>query len=127
MAKAGKRSTTSRSRTQQKRRKPSAPPTQREPVQHIIGPDEKIYLRPSWHTEGIVKGYRIPKQRRKPKRERSREILRQCFPPDGVPPPEFRPAAIKKTYHDACCRAGIPRKDRYSETQLLRIVGRKKS
>ena len=119
MARAGKRSTTSRSHTQQKRRKPSAPPAQREPVQHIIGPDEKIYLR-----HRIAE--RVPKERRKPKRDRAAQILRQCFPPDGRPPPELRLAAIKKAYHDACKSASIPRHERYSESQLWRIVGRKK-
>jgi hypothetical protein len=82
------------------------------------------------YTEGVMEGFRIaervPKERHKPKRERALQILRQCFPPDGEPPPELRLAAIKKAYRDACDGAGIPRDGRYSESQLWRIVGRKK-
>jgi hypothetical protein len=133
MAKAGKRSTTSRSRTQQKRWKPSAPPAQREPI--IIGPDEKIYLRPSRDTERFLEGIRFAEQmrqrkpRRKPKSDLAREIFLRRFPPDGMPPSRKVPdSELERIYHEECDRMDVSKNKnaRASHTQLLRVAGRKK-
>jgi hypothetical protein len=69
----------------------------------------------------------LPRSRHKPKRELNREILRRLFPPDGLPSAEVTTANIKEAYREECKRMRIDEGDRYSETQLLRVTGRKKS
>jgi hypothetical protein len=132
MAGTRKSSTTSRSRTQQKRLKP---PAQSEPIQHIIDSDEKIYLRPSWYTEGVMEGIRFAEQmrqrkpRRKPKSDLAREIFLRRFPPDGMPSSRVVPdSELERVYHEECDRMGVSENKnvRASHTQLLRVAGRKK-
>jgi len=75
----------------------------------------------------MLLGAELPKSRHKPKRELNRKILRRLFPPDGFPPADVSTTSIKEAYREECKRRRVEEGDRYSETQLLRVTGRKKS
>jgi hypothetical protein len=89
---------------------------ERERVVHVIGPDEKVYLRPTPYTQGVMEGIRHLVERlklgerkryRRHRRDAIEAVAKEIWP-DGLPPESTpTPVAVQRLGRE-CDALGIP-------------------
>ena len=88
----------------------------RERVVHVIGPDEKVFLRPTPYTLGVMEGIRHMVERlrlgerkryRRHRRDPREAVAREIWP-DGSPPENMSTPLALQELGSECDARGIP-------------------
>jgi hypothetical protein len=104
---------------------------EREPTVHIIGADgEKVYLRPTPYTMGVMEGVRYlaerlklgeRKRHRRHRRDAIEAVAKEIWPADGLPPESTStPLAVQRLGRECDVRGILNTID-----TLKRVIGRR--
>jgi hypothetical protein len=103
---------------------------EREPTVHIIGSDEKVYLRPSLYSMGVMEGIRHlverlklgeRKRHRRHRRDAIAAVAKEIWPVDGLPPESTSTPVAVQTLGDECDARSIIN----TPDTLKRAIGRR--